>query len=90
MYNTHNSLFDHIDIEEVKRHVTAYLIRKSKTKSSPIERTETRGVYRLNPQYSLDKELTLNFLDEDEEQEEEPPTPPAFDDSIPDLFAGVY
>lgn len=90
VYNANTTLFDTIDIEDVKRNVTAFLARKSKTKSSPIERTDVRGVYRLNPNSMMAQQLMLNFQDDVTETEAEETKKPEIENTIPGLFDEMY
>ncbi len=86
VYNSHNTLFETADLEEIKRSVTQYLIRNSKTPSSPIERTTERGVYRLNEKSQESRELMLQFREqEDDPVKNVPPT-----DTSLDMFEGMY
>lgn len=87
VYNAHNSLFETVDLEEVKRSVTQYLVNRSKTSNSPIEHTGERGIYRLNPRSEESQELMLMFRDHDDELSE--PTMQQ-QDSTPDLFADFF
>lgn len=48
VFNRCNGLFNVISIEDVHRYVAAYLTKNSKAADSIIERTDMRGVYRLN------------------------------------------
>lgn len=88
MYNAHNSLFESADLEDVKRFVTQYLISKSKSPSSPIERTSERGVYRLNERSSESRELMLQF--KEEEETEVPENSVQSNDNSLDMFEGMY
>lgn len=74
VYNLNCTLFSTPDMGEIHHYVQQYLLRNSKSQSSLIERTDRRGVYRLNTQNSADaQQLMLMFRrhdDEDEEKEE--------------------
>lgn len=70
VYNAHNTLFETVELEDVKRYVTQYLASRSKTSTSPIEHTGQRGVYRLNPLSSESRELMLQFQEEKEGDED--------------------
>ncbi len=48
VFNRCNGLFDAISLEDVHRYVASYLMKNSKAPDSIIERTNMRGVYRLN------------------------------------------
>lgn len=61
VYNAHNTLFESVDFESVKRDVIAELQRRSKSETSLIERGETRGVYRLNLKSQETQQLKLQF-----------------------------
>lgn len=88
VYNSHNSLFETVELEDVKRDVTQYLASQSKNSSSPIERTSERGVYRLNPTEQTNIQLMLDFKEEEKKGEEET-TPTSIDTSL-DMFEGMY
>lgn len=88
VYNAHNNLFETVDIEDVKRFVTQYLNSRSKTSSSPIERTGERGVYRLNEKSKESMELMLQFKEQNDEQVLEETV--KYDADTADLFAGMY
>lgn len=87
VYNAHNSLFETVDLEEVKRSVTQYLVSRSKTPNSPIEHTGERGVYRLNPRSEESQELMLMFREHEDEPME--PSMQQQDTSL-DLFADFF
>lgn len=89
VYNAHNSLFDTVDLEEVKRSVTMYLTAKSKMPSSFIEKTDQRGVYRLKPNYRSNMELQFEFKDCTKEPDEECAGIESIDTSL-DMFEGMY
>lgn len=87
VYNAHNTLFGTVDLEDVKRYVTQYLASRSKTPSSPIERTDKRGVYRLNPNSNAAVELMLQFSEQTEETQL--PAVSCADESL-DLFGDFF
>lgn len=87
VYNSHNSLFEAVELEDVKRDVTQYLASHSKNSSSPIERTSERGVYRLNPTEQTNIQLMFDF--KEETIAEEDTTPTSIDTSL-DMFEGMY
>ena len=63
VFNACNSLFCILDFEEVHVYVTQYLLRNSKNRNSIIERTERRGMYRLNYNSQDTMQLMLQFAD---------------------------
>lgn len=89
VYNSHNSLFQTVDLEEVKRNVTQYVISRSKTKASPIEHTGRRGVYRINPYYRSNVMHELAFKDHEYEEASDEREKIVAEDT-PDMFAGMY
>ena len=89
VYNAHNSLFETVPLEEVKRDVTQYLTSRAKTASSPIEHAETWGVYRLKADYLAARQLELNFLNQEAETKEEEKEKQTVDTSL-DLFEGMW
>ena len=48
VHNAHNTLFSNVSFDEVYAYVGQYLKRNSKCVDSIIERTDLRGVYRIN------------------------------------------
>lgn len=81
VFNTHNSFFGTLCFEDVYRYVKQYLYRNSKTRSSIIEKTAVRGIYRLNMEAGDRAQLMLLF---EEEREEE--TPRKAEDTSLSLF----
>lgn len=86
VYNMHNSLFETVDLEDVKRDVTNYLTNRSRSPQSPIQKTAERGVYRLNPKSEECKELQLQFKDFEEEEKLQE----IVQDTSLDMFEGMY
>lgn len=85
VHNACNTLFEEIAYEEVHAYVRQYLQRNSRNPLSLIEKTDVRGVYRLNPNVEQAQQLMLHFRDE---QSTDTPTLPAADLSLalfPDL-----
>ncbi len=68
VFNNCNTLFNEVSFEDVHRYVGAYLSRNSKTADSMVERTEIRGVYRLNHS-NTSRQLFLDFANGDETEE---------------------
>ncbi len=66
VFNNHNNFFETVSLDEVHRHVAAYLNKNSKSADSPVERTEVRGVYRIN-RFSTSRQLFFDFKDEADE-----------------------
>ncbi len=48
VFNKYNGFFNAVSLEDVHRYVASYLNKNSKAPDSIIERTDVRGVYRLN------------------------------------------
>jgi hypothetical protein len=61
VYNMENSLFQPLDRREVYHDVAEYLRRTSSLSGSMIERTDTRGWYRLNMNSPRVQQLLLDF-----------------------------
>lgn len=74
VHNRCNSLFEEVQYEDVRRYVGDYLNRNSKLTGSIIERTEVRGVYRINMSSGDSRQLLFDFkddIDEEEKKEDE-------------------
>lgn len=65
VFNAHNGFFDTLCFEEVSKTVYAYLLRNSRNSTSIIEKTDKRGVYRLNRSSKRTRELLLSFGEDD-------------------------
>ena len=63
VFNNCNNLFSEIAYGDVYRQVACYLSRNSRAAGSIVERTDVRGVYRLNPTYAS-RQLQIEFKDE--------------------------
>lgn len=48
IYNAHNTFFETVDIDDVKKKVTNYLTSHAKSRKSPIEKGDRWGVYRVD------------------------------------------
>jgi hypothetical protein len=70
VYNACNSFFNPISFEEVNTYVTGFLARNSRNPNSIIEKTDTRGVYRLNLDSKETQQLMLEFSDKEEDDEQ--------------------
>lgn len=84
VYNAHNTLFTPIDFADVHNYVTQFLLRNSKDSNSIIEKTSTRGIYRLNFELRETQQLVLQFTelhdaDESLDQEEDLSLPLLFE-----------
>lgn len=66
VFNSRNGLFETVSLDDVHRYVAWYLIRNSKSADSFIERTDVRGVYRLNLS-NASRQLQFDFKDEENE-----------------------
>ena len=60
VYNHNNGFFNVVSFEDVYRYVSSYLIRTSKVPDSIIEKTDERGVYRINNSSKMS--LQLQFV----------------------------
>jgi len=70
--NACNNLFNVVNFDDVYIYVRQYLMRNSKNPNSVIERTDARGIYRVNTNVSEGQQLILHFgRNIDEELEEE-------------------
>ena len=69
VYNACNSFFNVIDPDDVHQYVAQYLAKNSKRNDSFIQRTEKRGVYRLNPQSEETAQQMLQFGENEEVKE---------------------
>ena len=69
VHNAHNTLFSNVSFDEVYSYVGQYLKRNSKCADSIIERTDLRGVYRINLCNEHSQQLMLQFQDEYDEKE---------------------
>lgn len=65
VFNRCNGFFNTVCFDDVYRYVTAYLKRNSKQTESIIERTDVRGVYRLNMSSVDSCQLQFDFKDEE-------------------------
>ena len=76
VFNMNRTFFVSPDFKEIHDYVQQYLLRNSKQPQSLIERTERRGVYRLNLAGSEDaRQLMLDFRDAKNESQEEEAKP---------------
>lgn len=65
VFNSCNGFFNAVSLEEVHRYVASYLNRSSKLPDSVIERTDVRGVYRINLSSGMSRQLQFDFKDDD-------------------------
>ena len=70
VFNSRNSLFDIVSLDDVHRYVAWYLTKNCKSADSFIERTDVRGVYRLNLS-NASRQLQFDFKDEENENGDE-------------------
>uniref|UniRef100_A0AB33JFN3 Uncharacterized protein n=1 Tax=Prevotella sp. GTC17262 TaxID=3236797 RepID=A0AB33JFN3_9BACT len=68
--NACNSLFDPVEYSAVYAYVQQYLVKSAKMKNGLVERTETRGRYRLNLDNTSSQQLMLQFCEESAEEVE--------------------
>ncbi len=67
VFNKCNGFFDAVSLEDVHRYVASYLAKNCKMPGSVIERTDIRGVYRLNLN-NTSGQLQFDFKDETPEE----------------------
>lgn len=71
VYNKNVSLFeDANNIVEIRKEVLRFLLQNSISSTSPIERMEKRGYYRINPNSDKNIQLQFDFSGETEEKVE--------------------
>lgn len=63
VYNHVNGLFFSVDFDEVRRLVVNFVNRNARQSGSVIERTNERGIYRLNKCSGDENQLKLDFKD---------------------------
>lgn len=68
VYNMENSFFQPLDREDIYREVGEYLRRTSSLSGSMIERTDTRGWYRLNINSPRVQQLLLDFSNDEADE----------------------
>lgn len=71
VYNRVNGLFCTVDLDEVRRQVANYITRSTRQPDSIIERTEERGVYRINLKARETNQLQFDFKEYTDEPAEE-------------------
>ena len=72
IFNTHNSFYLPLDVEEVHQEVQQCLIKMSKRADSMLGKVK-KGVYCINTENQQVKQLRLKFLDEQNETKEVSP-----------------
>lgn len=73
VYNSQNSLFHTVSVEEVKRRVLAFLQQNSRHSHDLLDHPAW-GVYRLNPKSRRAQQIRLSFRDNDNDVPEAAPT----------------
>ena len=74
VYNMNNGLFDELTYDDVYRDVVSFIKRNSRDAGSLIQKTDVRGVYRLNHNATQQSQLMLNFRDDEEEEKKQQTT----------------
>lgn len=64
VFNNNNSFFDNVSFDDVYRYVSSYLKRNSKSRESVVEKTEVRGVYRINMSSVMFRQLQFDFRED--------------------------
>lgn len=72
VFNHNNGLFNVVSFDDVYHYVSSYLIRNSKSADSIIEKTDVRGVYRINLSSRTTNQLQFIFCDEEASEPEKP------------------
>lgn len=68
VFNMNNSFFSNVSFDEIHRDVASFLSRNSRQKEPIVERTETRGVYRIRMPQGNARQLMLDFSDDGAEK----------------------
>ncbi len=71
VYNSQNSLFHAVSLEEVRRRVLAFLQQNSRHPHDLLQHPSW-GVYRLNPNNKRARIIQLSFCYEEEKTDDEP------------------
>lgn len=66
VFNRRNGFFDEVSFDNIYHYVAAYLTRNSKDRDSLVEKTECRGVYRLNMSSAASRQLVFDFKEQDD------------------------
>ena len=67
VHNACNTFFDVLSYDDVHAYVRQFLQKNSRNPQSLIERTHTRGTYRINLNSQETRQLMLRFVDDAEE-----------------------
>lgn len=70
VYNCHNSLFESVPLEEVRKGVVSYLRHHCRHSDDLIEKTN-RGVYKINVRSSFWRQLRIQFDTQTDGQNDE-------------------
>ena len=73
IFNTHNSFFLPLDVEEVHQEVQQCLIKDEQARRLYAGKSKRKGVYCINTENQQVKQLRLKFLDEQNEAKEVSP-----------------
>lgn len=71
IFNEHNTFFETTPKEIIRTSVQRYLMNHSKRSDDTVERIG-HGMYRLNKNSAMTKELLLEFSDDDDDDEPKP------------------
>ena len=61
IFNLHNNLFENVNYNNVYSAVFAYVQKNSKFKNSILQKSKTRGVYKINNEAIVSTQLKLDF-----------------------------
>ncbi|MCI6161178.1 MAG: hypothetical protein PUH24_02985 [Prevotellaceae bacterium] len=64
VYNASNTFFNTVRYEDIHRYVLLYVKKHSKCPNSMIEKTETRGIYRINGKSEESQQLLFQFQED--------------------------
>lgn len=61
IFNLHNNLFEKVNYNNVYSAVFTYVQKNSKFKNSILQKSKTRGVYRINNEATVNTQLKFDF-----------------------------
>ncbi|MDO4159695.1 MAG: hypothetical protein Q4D41_04495 [Prevotellaceae bacterium] len=70
VYNRANGLFNCVELADVRREVNNFILRCSRQPDPIIEKTDTRGVYRISLTSGESRQLQFDFKDYDEDNDD--------------------
>lgn len=88
LYNINCTLFSTPDFKDIHRYVQQFLFRNSRLSQSLFS-SDSRGIYKLNPNSAQAQQLALDFVNIDKEEEEEEEEDKSCNSS-PDLSLSLF